>query len=443
LASRNATEPPASPAQDKSDRASLPGLGPVISIAELDHRITKIADALLGSMPPVLQSAAGSSARPARLVRELALDKSLASRLVRSLQAGSPLRLAHLAPSPIGLRMVLDAAETKGVESGLIRRARSAVDQFEILLQELPGGRSSLDALLSTAVPEVKERTELSARQTVYRAMKQLLGLQCEAITSALILQPSGSNPHCADAIELHQRVEIRHLRPGTPMALHMSNYGTEDGGEGPRLETIRGTTPDRTVESLLLTDFCTQPLPALCLYNEGPLAILALEEDKVRLHSPITITTGFIVRNGFLRYARSNAWEEWSTYLLPYPSKLMVRDLYIHDDLYVGSMPEVRLESPSPIGAPRVISKNLPTHLRQLDLSAPVEQVGRGLASAEIARVPGHRRILAHAFEQAGWDPSRFRGYRCRITYPVPNITMGWWIPLPEEPRRRQRGGN
>jgi len=376
--------------------------GQVGSISDLDRRITKVADALLGSMPQVLQSAAGSSTRPSRLVRELSLDKSLASRLVRSLRAESPLQLAHLAPSPIGLRMVLAAAESKGVDAKLIDRARGAVNEFENLLEEVPGGRSSLDALLSTAVPEVKERTELSAKQTVYRAMKQILGLHCETNTAALILQPSDSDPRFADAIDVYQRVGIRHLRPNTPVALHSATYGTEGGGEGPRMETIRGAVPQRGVETFLLPEFCTQPLPAMCMYSEGPHTILALDESKVLLHSPITITTGFIVRNGFLRYAQPGVWEEWRCYLLAYPSKLMVRDLYIRDDLYVGSMPEVRLELPLPPGAKRIHSKDLPTRLTQLDMSAPVQQLGLGLAHAAIAGVPGHSRILAYAFEQA-----------------------------------------
>ncbi|MBN1425679.1 hypothetical protein JXA88_14075 [Candidatus Fermentibacteria bacterium] len=430
---------------EREDLPRFGGLdGPVRagSIADLGRRIAKVADALLGSLPQVLQSAAGSSTRPSRLVRELSLDKSLASRLVRSLRAESPLQLAHLAPSPIGLRIVLDAAESRGVDATLITRARGAVSEFENLLEDMPGGRSSLDALLSTAVPEVKERTELSAKQTVYRAMKQLLGLHCETNTTALILQPSDSDPRFADAIDLQQRLGICHLRPHTPVALHSATYGTEGGGEGPRMETIQGAVPQRGVETFLLPEFCTQPLPAMCMYHEGPHTILALDERKVRLHSPITITTGFIVRNGFLRHAQPDVWEEWRCYLLAYPSRMMVRDLYIRDDLYVGSMPEVRLEFPLPPGAKRIHSKDLPTRLTQLDLSAPVQQLGRGLFQAAIAGVPRHARILAYAFEQAGWDPARFRGYRCRIPYPVPMISTGWWIPLPQEPRRSTRAG-
>jgi len=432
-------------ARGRRDRGALAwnsgdGPGSVGAIPDLNHRIGEVADALLGSIPQVLQSAAGSSVRPTRLVRELSLDKSLASRLVRSLRAASPLQLAHLAPSPIGLRKVLDAAESKGVDADLLRRAHGAVNEFEDLLQAVPGGRSSLDALLSTAIPEVKERTELSAKQTVYRAMKQLLGVHCDSNTSALILQPSESHPRFADAIDLHQRVGLCHLRPNTPVALHSATYGTEGSEEGPRMETIRGTAPRRAVETFLLPEFCTQPLPAMCMYNDGPRAILALDESQVLLHSPITIATGFIVRDGFLRYAQPDVWEEWRSYLLAHPCKLIVRDLFIRDDLYVGSIPEVRLEFPLPPGAKRIVSRDLPKRLTQLDLAAPVEQLGRGLARVAIGGIPGHSRILEHAFAQTGWDPERFRGYRCRIPYPVPMISMGWWIPLPEEPRRPGR---
>jgi len=404
------------------------------TISDLDGRILRVARALQEAFAALLEAAVGPSPRPARLVRELSLDKSLAGRLVRSLRSGSPMHLIDLIPSPIGLRMVVDATASKGVEQSLLDPARRAIDQFERLLQEVPGGRNSLDALLSTTVPETKERTEKSAQQAVYRAMTQLLGLHCEAVTSAVILQPAASG-RFADAIDVQHRAGIRHLRPNTPVAVHSALYGTEDAGAGPRLETLRGEPPERSPRTFLLPEFCTRPLPPLREYHDGPHSILALDEARLTLHEPVTITTAFLVRDGFLADAQPEAEEEWRSYLLACPSKLVVRDLFIRDDLYVGALPEVRLEFPLPPGAKRLNPKVVPKRLAELDLSAPIEQLGFGLARAGVSRVPAHGRLLAHVFAEAGWDPARFRGYRCRMGYPVPMVTMGWWIPLSTGP--------
>lgn len=35
-------------------------------------------------------------------------------------------------------------------------------------------------------------------------------------------------------------------------------------------------------------------------------------------------------------------------------------------------------------------------------------------------ADVPRYDEIVRHVFEELDWDPARFRGYRCRIDYPI-----------------------
>jgi hypothetical protein len=64
-----------------------------------------------------------------------------------------------------------------------------------------------------------------------------------------------------------------------------------------------------------------------------------------------------------------------------------------------------------------------------------PIEQLGMGLARTGIKEIPSYERLLGHVFERTGWDASRYRGYRAKITYPVPMIYMNWWFKLPEPP--------
>ena len=63
------------------------------------------------------------------------------------------------------------------------------------------------------------------------------------------------------------------------------------------------------------------------------------------------------------------------------------------------------------------------------------VEPLGIGLGNARLREVSSHAPLLEHAFERTGWDPDRFRGYRVKITYPVPFIFMSWWFNQPEAP--------
>ena len=59
------------------------------------------------------------------------------------------------------------------------------------------------------------------------------------------------------------------------------------------------------------------------------------------------------------------------------------------------------------------------------------------GLANAKVREIPSYEKLLEYAFGESGWDASRFRGYRVKITYPVPLIYMSWWFPLSEAPAR------
>lgn len=402
------------------------------SVANATDRVAAVAGQLRGALRAVVREVAGPTPRPARLVGELHVDKSLASRLVRALRADSPFAFIYFVPSPTGLRMVLDAAGAAGVDAELCAAARRATEMFQDLLDDLPGGRTSLDTLISESVVEVRERAERTAKQAVHKSMSYLLGFHCETITSALMLQPSADGMG-VDGIEVSRRADVRRLRPSAPVALFsISAAANRATGPGPRLEALGR---DGAVEPMafLLPEFCAPPMPPVSLVQDNGHTIFALSEAAASVHEPVTVTSALVVRGGWITHRSPEQMEDGRSYLLHYPCKLLIRDLYIRDDLYVGAEPQIRLEFPSPLGTPRPRSRGNGTRLNTLDMSAPIENLGRGLGKTAAHGVPEHARLVDHAFDVAGWDADRFRGYRTRIIYPVPMITMGWWIPLPE----------
>jgi len=402
------------------------------SSQEVGERASEIAERLRTCLTLVAREIAGPAFRPTRLVEALGIDKSLASRVTRSLRSVSPYEVLHLMPSPAGLGIFLDGAEGYGCPPAMLGRARDAVAAFQDLLGQISGGRAALDALMSESVVEVRESAERTASQTVYRAMSYLLGFRCDTITSAIILQPSESGA-LVDGIEVGQREGVRRLRPSAPVALFSANIATDVPPEATRMEGLQNGTPLHDPRSVLLPDFCDPREPSLELHQTGPHTIFALSDEYDTLERAVTVSYAFFVRNGYLRWRREDQEEEFRLYLLHYPCKLLIRDLYIRDDLYVGAEPQIRLEFPVPPGAPRPGFKGPASRLNQLDLSAPIVSLGRGVHSA--AGASQHARMMTHVFRTAGLDPERFRGYRVRIAYPVPMITMGWWIPLSPKP--------
>ncbi|MFN8549179.1 MAG: hypothetical protein U0527_14705 [Candidatus Eisenbacteria bacterium] len=398
----------------------------------VEQRVEAVASSLQQSLNLVAQSVVGPTLRTTRLAERLDLDKSLSSRLVRALKAESSLELVHFIPSPTGLGMFLHAAEEKGAPVAQCREARHSVEQFRALLEELPGGRAALDTWISRGASDVRQRAERTARQAVYRGMSHLLGFHCDSVSSALILQPAKDGRR-VDGIEVSQRVKVRRVRPDTPVALFSIDLGPRrEAGPAPRLEPlVKGSDP-RDPASYILPRFSDAGAPALDIVQQGTHHVFALSDNLASVHQPVTVTSAMMVRNGWLRQAEGEHLHDGRDYLLHYPCKLVVRDLYLRDDVYLGVEPELRWEFPTPGASASGHASGLPARLNSLDVWSPIEHLGVGSSRWAVTDLKDHARLVAHAFATAGWDATRFRGYRARVIYPVPMILMGWRIPLP-----------
>jgi len=402
---------------------------------KLEDRIRSVADDLRGQLEPVIREIAGLRPRPSRLVAELRIDKSLASRLTRAVRAEDPLEFIHLLPSPTGLGIFLTAARGAGVSRDRCAAAEGSVDNFRFLLEALPGGRATLDAAISTSSGEARARTEKNAKQAVYKAMSYLVGIRCDSNVTMFAVQPAADG-RMVDSIDVHQRSGIRRLRPTAPLGVSSLRLHPPANGKTPLpyVETLEGA-PAADVESFFLSEYSSPDLPEFHMFKEGSVTTIALSESDPPLESPINLTSAVVIRNVLERYRTEDVRDEWRGYLLHSPCKTLVRDIYIHEDLYPGMVPDITLHIPSPKGAETVRQPGLHGRLNTLDLATPVESLGLGMNSIAIRGVRRYPELVHDVFERAGWDPSKFRGYRTRVTYPVPMILMTWWFALPERP--------
>ncbi len=403
----------------------------------LEERVRSIADDLRDHLDPIVHEIAGSRPRPSRLVSELDIDKSLASRLTRALRTVDPLEFMHLLPSPTGLGIFLTAARSAGISRDVCRAAENSVDHFRFLLEALPGGRGTLDAAISTSSGEARVRTERNAKQAVYKAMSYLVGIRCESIATMFAIQPAADG-RMVDSIDLHQRTGIRRLRPTAPLGVSSIRLHPPTNGKTPLpfMETLDGA-PASEVQSHFLPEFSSPDLPKFHMFEEGSVTTIALSESDPPLESPLDLTSATIIRNVLERYRTEEIHDEWRGYLLHLPCKTLVRDVYIHEDLYPGMVPEITLHIPSPKGAETVRHPGLHGRLNTLDLATPVESLGLGMNGIAIRGIRRYPELVHEVFERAGWDPTRFRGYRARVTYPVPMVLMTWWFSLPDRPSK------
>ncbi len=401
----------------------------------LEERLQRVGEKLRATLVPVIREIAGPSPRPSRLAQRIEIDKSLASRLSRAYRTEDPLEFMHVVPAPTGLRIFMSAAKLAKVNKHLCEKAEASIGAFQGLIDQTPGGRATLDASISASSPEARSRNERSSKQAVYKAMSYLLGYQCDTTATAFIIQPAADG-RMVDSIDINHRLRIRRLRPTAPVGLFSHRLHARSGGavSDLRFETLDAKLVD-DVKEFFLPDFSSDPMPHLDVFKNGNQTTIALSEDGPPPEAPFDLTFAALLRNVLYQYREEDCAEGWRNYLLHTPCKLLVRDVFIRDDLYPGLAPEVTLYIPSPRGPETLRHPGQYGRMNTVDLATPIEYLGMGLRSIKVREMPGYQNLIQHAFDRTGWDPSRFRVYRAKIIYPVPMIYMNWWFPLPERP--------
>ena len=401
------------------------------STTTLLERIGGMGRDLRRPLSRLLEEVGGVPPRPARLIRTIGLDKSLASRLVRSMRSESALEFMHLVPSPTGLRIL--AGSARGLaDAATLDELEAAIDRFQQLIDATPGGRDAIDSLVSESSPDVRGKREHIAKQATFKSMSFLLGHYCETLTTSLFLVPS-RNGRTVDAIEVHQRIGLRRLRPSTPLALLSILTPPEDEppDDSTWIETVEGGLGAYAAQDFLLPEFSSEPLPELRVLVNGPMTTFMLPGDpEVRM--PTHLTSAFRIRNGWPREPAGRL-QAVRGYVLHLPCRTVVRDVFVADDVFPGGTPRIVFRLPTPGGYQSAELDNDRRQPGTIDLAAPIEQLPSGARAFDVPGIPGTRGAIEESLRRAGHADTSFRGWRCTIAYPVPLIEMFWWLALPE----------
>jgi hypothetical protein len=394
-----------------------------------------LAAALREGLERLLLHLAGTPPRPSRLTRGLGLDKSLASRLVQAIRADSDAEFLHRLPSPTGLRMLLDAARVRGVAAPLLALAEG-VDRFEAVINGLPGGRQALDAQLGATSHLIRARREHVARQASFKALSFLFGHYTETLSTALFLVPAADGVY-VDVIEVHRRIGLHRVTPGTALPLLSLHTAAHDGGapQGPVMTSITGDASTHAVSDFVLAAFSSPGLPPLELEREGHSATFVLPGDSAA-PPPSRLTTAVRVARAE-RLQGVAAFRVLRSYLLHSPCHRLVRDLYLAEGLWPEALPEPGFFLPGPSGAQLSSPEPGRRHYRQLNLSASFEPLPSGAAGLALPGVPDQTDALQAVLARAGLAEQSFVGWRCEMPYPVPLIEMQlalrWPAALPD----------
>ena len=118
--------------------------------------------------------------------------------------------------------------------------------------------------------------------------------------------------------------------------------------------------------------------------------------------------------------------------YVLHVPCRKLVRDVFIADGLFPGATPQLSFLFPGPRPHTPPPGANRPQHFTEIDLTASIEQLPIGPQAYAVPGIEDQPAAIRHVLERAGHARTRFRGWRCAMTYPVPLIEMIWWLSHP-----------
>jgi hypothetical protein len=398
-------------------RTSAPGNG-------LEGHIVEVGKDLYITIGQVLDAMPEGPQGPQALARTLGVDKVLTSRLLKAVRTRDPMAVTHHIPGPEPLRRVLRAASKRGVPGDVIASANAAVSRFEQLIRREVGDRSALDAIISSWLPEARREFELRRKQSAFKAMSQLRGSMAETNLATVLIHPSEDGEHL-DILWIMGLLGLQRLRPGVTAKL--TSRRIADDGAPRRPVSLEGHPLD-SVEDARLDDFCDAPPARLDVVQAGEAIHYTLGGDDFGPHSAVDLVLAEVNLNEIPRYVPRNSGRKGHVFAeIGTPSKSLLFDVLVHEDVYPQSEPALMIYDTALDGVANI---NDPTRdIDRMDMVETISMLGRGTAMLRHARVPRYVELLRHVFTSMGWDEAAFRGYRCTIDYPVygSQVTMAF----------------
>lgn len=392
------------------------------------ERIAAVGRELSAALRQILDALPDAPARPNELASYLELNRDIAGRVLRAATIANPLQTVNMVPGPEPLRRFTRAAAQRGLDSDIADRALGAIDRFDRLIRSEAGTRAGLNAIISASVPRARERFEVASRQAAFKGMSQLRGVFGELWLSSTIVWPSDEDPMHHDVVMVHGALGMQRLRPDA-----MVKFTYRDVVTAPA-ESETDVTAETHRDAAPLAQFCTNPPAELETRRIGQVSHHILRNNGVGPQSAVDMLAVDHHPAAWDRYADPNpptpGRTRKSVFVAPgIPAQNLLFDAILHEDVFPGSEPELVVYDTTTDGIAWI---NDPARdLDRLTVDETIEFLGRDIRRFDAAEIPNYQPMLLHLCDRYGCDPAGFRGYRCRMAYPV----HGWQVCMAFEP--------
>jgi len=354
--------------------------------------------------------------RPVDLCKLLGINKDLASKIMQALSQQDPFAAVHMLPGPESLRTLSRAAARKIPDKSCVKQFKAAVEEYDGLLRNTLGGRSALNAVISAMLPEARLKFETANKQLLFKAVSNLKGFMADVFLESLFILPNTENASRLDIGCLLGYVGLRRLLPGVPIPISVGTIYPDK--EATEHQTFDGKSVNSRNMNVLLTEFCSKPLPEISIREQGTVIQYLLTGDSFGLNSGVDVFIGEIIRGYIRRYRNpdENRLRGFGSGL-EIPARWSVLDILLHDSVWPDTEPKFAVYDTGIYGG--VDPNDLSRDIHKLDLMETVQFLGKGINRFRIGEISSYTDMLQYACSSQGWEPDEFRCYRCHVQYP------------------------
>jgi len=389
----------------------------------------QVVRALRGAFAELLASVGADPKEPRSISDRLGLNKNLAWKISKIVQAEDPLIVLQQVPGSSGLKIFLRAAEQAGVSESMLQAARDAIAEYEELIRVHCGDRATMEMMGSALSPNSQSQNDEHHRKMLFQGASYVWGVQARVILKIGLVGP-GAEDGFLDFASLNALIDFRRLRPDVSWVMASRRSYNDDGT--PMATSASEPIDERyagTDQPPLMADFCSQPLPRLRRRDELNYTCFELVEGPVGNTGAETCVVGTIQRN--MPYYRT-ATNEWGNHVAQCdtPAEMLILDLFIHESFTFAIPPEPLLFSEMGTAPPAPRGEH-----RQLPLNERLQELGAGPLPLATPEVRQYNQMVQAMFDRTGWVPSEFHGFRMKIAYPACPTALMLCYPLPEKP--------
>ena len=387
----------------------------------------QVVRALRAAFSEVLVAVGANPTAPQSICDSVGLNKNLAWKISRIIQAEDSASALELMPGASGIRIFLKSIDRAGVEQALSDRIREAIGEYERLIRVHSGDRTTLEMLGSELTSSGRQERDEQHRKVLFQGTSYVWGAQARVLSKIGFVVP-GATPGMLDFATVNGFVDFRRLRPDVCWEMARREASNDDGLD---MDTYASEPIDPRITEAsaapFMLDFCSQPLPDLNRVRIGSSMSYQLMEGPVGNTGAFSCFVGAIHRG--IPYVRTEI-NEWGNHgaRCEVPTELMIVDLFIHNSFTFAFPPEATLLSNVNSPLQTVESRRLPLHEKLQDL-------GSGPVPPPTPEVPRYRALIESILDRFDRGLPEFRGFRMRIAYPAYPTSLQLRYRLPDRP--------